>query len=130
MGQDELLAEPTPPERSNYTGLLIGASTLPVFVLFWILGKEKMGLTLCLILIVAIFAVKFRWRLRKHVWFWAAVVVLLLLHMPLLILVHWPKGWTPAVVMIPFGYADYGIYIGVIALAEKVMIKPSPTETA
>lgn len=86
---------PKPKEPVDYTGLKIGLVLAPVFFLFVLLGNADMGLTVCIVLAVIIFAVKLRWNLRKHVWFWAIIALILALHVPLFLVVRWPQGKGP-----------------------------------
>ena len=114
----------------DYTGLKIGAALLPVFFLVTYLANADMGLTVCIIVGVTIFAVKLRWHRRKHVWFWTVVVLVLAVHLPLLFRVRWPQGKGPTLFYtMPFGIIDFLIFSGVLSLAEKLFLKdPSPDD--
>src|SRR5487761_577288 len=81
---------PKEKKPTDYTGLIIGAILIPVFLLFAFLGKKDMGLTVCIVLAVTIIAIKLRWNLRKHVWFWLTIAFILMLHIPLFVIVRWP----------------------------------------
>lgn len=112
---------PDPPPPVDYTGLKILAVVAPLFFLFVFLGKREMGLTVCIVLGLIIFAIKLRWNLRKHVWFWATIVLVLALHVPLFFIIHWPHTNAPTIAYtMPFGIADFLIMLGAIGLAEKI----------
>lgn len=112
---------PKPKEPVDYTGLKIGLVLAPVFFLFVLLGNADMGLTVCIVLAVIIFAVKLRWNLRKHVWFWAIIALILALHVPLFLVVRWPQGKGPTLFYtMPLGIADFLIISGALDLAERL----------
>jgi hypothetical protein len=115
---------PKAKERTDYTGLKIGAILLPVFFLFVFLGNADMGLTVVIVLGMIIIAIKLRWNLRNHVWFWATIVFILALHVPLCFIVRWPEGKGPTIsYTMPFAIADFLIISGALWLAEKVFLK-------
>lgn len=69
-------------------------------------------------------AIKFRWPLRKHLWFWAIIAFILALHIPLVLMVRWPKGNVPTLFYtMPLGIADFMIIYGVLGLAERFFSK-------
>jgi len=116
--------EDTPPSRrepTDYTGPIIVAMLAPVFLLFIYLGNADMGLAVCIVLGMAIIAIRLRWKLRKHVWFWAIIIVILGLHIPLVSIVRWPQGNVPTLVYtMPIGIADFLIILGAVRLGEKL----------
>jgi hypothetical protein len=75
-------------EPTDYTGLIIVAMLAPVFLVFVNLDKADMGLAVCIVLGMAMIAIRLRWKLRKHVWFWAIIVFLLAVQTPLLSIVR------------------------------------------
>src|ERR1700733_11360657 len=89
----------TPKEKSpaDWSGTIIAAMLAPLFFFFIYLGKAEMGFRVCLLLGMAILAVKLRWKLRKYVWFWATIILIVLLHIPLIFLVHWPQSNVPTI---------------------------------
>jgi hypothetical protein len=123
MTSDTLKKKPT-----DYSGVIIGAILVPVLVLFIHLGKQDMGESVCIVLGMMMLAIRIRWDLRTHLWFWGIVVLLFVLHIPLFILVRWPRGWTPAIAMLPIGVADCLIIVGVVRFVEKFIVKSSPRE--
>jgi hypothetical protein len=67
-----------------------------------------------------VLAVWWRWELRNRLWFWATVVAVVALHMPLILLVHWTRGWTPAVVAMPFCWVDLLLILRILNLGERL----------
>jgi hypothetical protein len=53
-------------------------------------GKQDLGLGVCVCLMGILLAVKLRWDLRTKPWFWGVVVLVLALNMPLIVMVKWP----------------------------------------
>ena len=117
---------PKAKKPTDYTGLKIGAILAPVLLLFIYLGKADMGLAVFIVLGVMMVAIKIRWNLRKHVWFWGVIVFILAVHVPLFVLVRWPKGNLPTIVYtLPIGIADFLIVLGAVGLAEKLFSNDS-----
>lgn len=110
-------------KRRDWSGAIIGLSMGPIILYFNHLGKQDLGESIAVGLATIMVCVRIRWDLRKHAWFWAVIGALLAAHVPLLFLVHWPKGWTPAVVIMPFAAVDALIILGVLHLAANVMGK-------
>ncbi len=124
------MAETTKRKRTDYTGVIIGAIVTPVYILFWLYGKEELGRSAAIVLAMTMIAVRVRWDLRKRLWFWAIILSLLALHVPLLFLFRWPHGyhgWLPAVGTLPIGLADVLIILGAVRLVEKLLVKSPPT---
>jgi hypothetical protein len=125
------MAETTEQKRTDYTGVIIAAILLPVFLLFYFLGQEEMGRSVFIVLGMTMIAIRVRWDLRKRFWFWAIIVVLLLLHVPLLFIFRWPRGfhgWLPAIGTLPVGLADLLIILGAVRFVEKFIVKSPPPE--
>ncbi len=110
---------PKEKEPVDYTGLKLGAMLLPVFFLITFLYNADVGLAAYMVLGVMVFAVKLRWYLRKHAWFWAIIAVILALHVPLLLMVQWPKNAPTILYAMPIGIADFLIISGALGLAER-----------
>jgi len=120
-------------KRTDYTGVIIAAILVPVFLVFYFLGMEELGRSVFIVLGMTMLAIRVRWDLRKHIWFWAIIVVLLLLHIPLLFIFRWPHGfhgWLPAIGTLPIGLADLLIILGAVRLVEKFIVKSPPAEEA
>ena len=113
-------------DPTDYTGLIIGVSLLPVLAIFLYFAKVDLGLTVVIVLGAIVFAIKIRWNLRKHVWFWATIILILALHVPLFFIVRWPFGRVPTIAYtMPFGIADFLIILGALGLAEKLFSRDS-----
>ena len=123
MFDDEPRKEEKP---TDYTGLIIVAMLAPVFFLFVYCDKPDMGLATCIVLGMAMIAVRLRWKLRKHFWFWAIIVSILAVQVPLLSIVRWPQGRTPTLVYtLPVGIVEFLLIMGAIGLGEKLFSKGS-----
>jgi|SRR5579872_6888597 len=117
---------PKPKEPTDYTGLKIGAMSLPVFFLVAFFINADAGLAASIVSCVILFAIKLRWHLRKHIWFWVIIAIILALHVPLLLMVRWPQGNAPTLFYtMPIGIADFVIISGALRLAEKLFLKDS-----
>jgi hypothetical protein len=117
---------PKEKQPTDYTGPVIVAMLLPVFVLFVYLGNADLGLTAMIVLGMIMCAVKIRWNLRKYVWFWATIILILALHVPLFFIIRWPQGKVPTIAYtLPLGFADFFIILGALGLAEKLFSKDS-----
>jgi hypothetical protein len=108
-------------KRTDWSGVIIGLLILPVLVLFTHFGRDDLGRSVGFDLGAILVAVRMRWDLRNHWWFWGAIVLMFTLHIPLYFLIHWPKGWIPAIAVVPFAYADYLITMGAVLLVEKIV---------
>ncbi|MGA9389921.1 MAG: hypothetical protein WBV69_05700 [Candidatus Sulfotelmatobacter sp.] len=112
---------PKAKEPTDYTGLKIGAMSLPVFFLVTLLRNADAGLAASIVSVAILFAIKIRWKLRKHIWFWAIIAIILALHVPLVFMVRWPQGNAPTLFYtMPVGIADFLIILGAVGAAEKL----------
>jgi cell division protein FtsW (lipid II flippase) len=119
----------SPKQPKDYTGLIIGAALLPVFIVFAEFDKPDMGLAACIVLVGIILAVKIHWKWRRHIWFWTTVVFILVLHAPLVLKLQLPHDKTPIrAYATPFGIADFLIISGALRLAERLFSKDSPSD--
>jgi hypothetical protein len=110
--------------RADWTGTIIGALLVPVFFFFVYLGKAEMGFNACIVLGMAMLAIKLRWKLRKHAWFWVTIALILALHVPLLLIVRWPQTNIPTIALsLPLGIVYFLLISGAISLAERVLSK-------
>jgi hypothetical protein len=115
---------PKEKEPVDPTDLIIGVILGAVLLLFILLGKVDIGLTVCVILAAAIFAIKLHWDLRKHFWFWAIIAIILALHVPLVFMVRWPQGnMSIRVYVLPVAVVDFVIIWGALDLAERLFVK-------
>jgi len=114
---------PKEKKPTDYTGLKIGASLIPVFLLVAFFGNADMALTVWIVLGATIVAVKIRWDLRRHIWFWVTIALILALHVPLFFMVRWPQK-TPTIIYVkPIGFADFFIILGAVGLVERLFSK-------
>lgn len=112
---------PKEEKSTDYTGPIIVAMLAPVFFLFVYFDKADMGLGACIVLGMAMIAIRLHWKLRQHLWFWAIIVFILALHIPLLFVVRLPQGNVPTLAYtMPIGIADFLIISGAIRVGEKV----------
>jgi hypothetical protein len=121
----------TQKKPTDYTGVIIVALLLPVYLVFYFVGREELGRSVSVVLGMVMLAIKVRWDLRKRVWFWAIIVFVLLLHVPLLFVFRWPQGfhgWLPAIGTLPIGLADLLIILGAVQFVEKFMVKTPRAE--
>jgi hypothetical protein len=117
-------------KHTDFTGVIIGAILLPLYVLFVHLGKPDMGRSVFIFGGVALVTIRVFWKLRGRLWFWGAITLLLALHVPLILFIRWPSGWIPAIGMLPIAALDFAIDLGVIRLVEKLIVKFPSTEEA
>ena len=128
LGQNEQQA---PKKPTDYTGVIIVAILLPLFLVFYFLGMEEMGLSVFIVLGMTMLAIRVRWDLRKRIWFWAIIVGLLLLHVPLLLSFDGRAVSMPGylrLVLYFIGFASLLIVLGAVRLVEKFVVKSPPTE--
>jgi len=111
-------------EPVDYSGLIIGLTLAPVFLLVTYLRDADTALSVFVVLGMTLFAVKLRWYLRKRVWFWAIIVLILALHAPLVLFFHWPHGNVPMrFYVMPIGIVDFFIIIVAVDTADRIFSK-------
>jgi hypothetical protein len=74
-------------------------------------------------------AIALRRKLRRHVWLWITMIFLATLHLPLILFIPWTTKWIPAVVITPFGIADWYVMLWVLSVVGKFMERPKASET-
>jgi hypothetical protein len=107
-------------KATDYTGVIIGIILLPVILLSVHLHQESLGRSVSICLGALMVGIRIRWDLRSRVWFWGVVVLMFVLNVPLFLLIQWPHGWVPAVVMLPVALVDCLIFLGTVRLVEKL----------
>ena len=107
-------------KATDYTGVIIGIILLPVILLSVHLHQESLGRSVCVCLGALMVGIRIRWDLRSHFWFWGIIVLFFALHVPLFLLIRWPRGWIPAVVMLPVALVDCLIFLGVVRVVERL----------
>jgi hypothetical protein len=120
--------EPKKEEPTNYTGVFIGLITLPALIYFDHIGQPGMGLKVSISLGMLLFAIGVRWELRKRIWFWVVIVAVLALHFLLVRMVPWPHMTVNRITLLPIGFADLMLDLGIIAFVEKFIVKAVPID--
>jgi hypothetical protein len=113
---------------TNYTGVIIGLIALPLLVFFTHIGKPEMGLYAFISAVSMLFVVGIRWNLRGHFWFWATLVLVLLLHVLVVFLAPFPRIMVNRITLLPIGFADFLITLGVVRSVEKLIVKAHPSD--
>lgn len=111
------------PKPIGYVGVIAAAIAIGVMSLFNFFGEPQVGLaaaisTNSLLLIVAIC-----WHLKKEWWFWTVIASVCVIHVPIVIEYRWVYQWTPGFAMLPIALVDFGLTIGAVRLAEKIVKK-------
>ena len=123
------MADPEEQVPSDGSFVLVAAAfTLSVFLLFRQFGRVDLALPICICLGGVLFAVRMRWDLRRRFWFWATLVLVLLLHVPLIIMVPFPRITVNRITLLPFGVADFLIFFGAVRLVERLIVKSPPAD--
>jgi hypothetical protein len=127
------VAKESMPEGDQLT--LSWKSLLPIFVgalliglLFNYLHKSTLERPTGLSIVVVAFAVAMKWELRSRIWFWTAMAIFVSLHVLLILIIPWPTGWIPAIVMIPIGLADLYVMLAILSVVGKFVDGQSPSE--
>jgi len=129
FNEDKTEAQGSDKEKpTDYTGLIMAAATLPVLIFFTYIGKTELGLNLGICLFDSMVAVKLRWYLRKRIWFWVVIVLVLALHVPLVLIIHWPHEWVSKFALLPIGFADCMITLGIIGFVQKFIVRDAPSD--
>ena len=115
-------------KKTDYTGLIAAAATLPLLLYFRHIGKFDLGLNIGICLGVNIIAIRFRWSLRRHVWFWLVMAFVVAAELPLVLMIHWPKEWVPGVALLPIALIVFIVAMGAVQVAEKLFGKPTSAE--
>jgi hypothetical protein len=110
-------------KHPDLTGLIIGLSMVPVYILFASLGRQDLALSACVVSIPISLAVRIHWDLRKRIWFWAVMAIILALHASVIIHFQWPRRWLPGMALLPVALADFLITMGVIRVAQMLTEK-------
>lgn len=116
-------------KSGGYLALIIFACTLPVLLFFTYIGKTDLGLNIGICLFVNVVAVGMCWDLRRRWWFWAVIVLVLALHVPVVLMIHWPKNvWVSKFTLLPIGLADLGIAVGIVRFVQKFIVRYVPRD--
>jgi hypothetical protein len=112
------MVDQTKKRSRDYTGLIIAVILSPVALFFIHEDKEDLGRSVCIALGSLMVGIRVRWYLRRHLWFWGAVCLALILQAPMLF-IHWPAGWVPAIVMLPYALVDCVLFLALVQFLEK-----------
>lgn len=122
-------AKNQPRNGRDWTGPIIVLAVSPVAFLLLYLGRPDLARSSAIGLGMILLAIRIRWDLRGHWWFWATIAFVAALHVPLLTVIRWPSGWTPAVEILPFAVIDFFVIVGSVHGVEKLVQRtksPSP----
>jgi hypothetical protein len=108
--------------------LAIFLGALLIGLLFNYLGKAALERPTGLSIVVVAFAVAMKWELRWRIWFWVTTAVFMALHVLLILLIAWPTGWIPAIVMFPIGLADLYAMLAILSIVGKLVERPKTSE--
>jgi len=103
--------------KSAYLALLC---SLPVLLVFALLGDWHTGIGAAICCGLVILVVMVRWDLRKRWWFWAVILFGVALQVPIVLLVPWANRGLTGISVLPLGALDYGVVYGCVKLAEKM----------
>jgi hypothetical protein len=115
-----MMTEQREKKATDYTGVIIAIILLPVILLSVHLHQESLGRSVCICLGSLMVGIRIRWDLRRRIWFWGIVILMLGLNVPLFLLVQWPHGWVPAVVMLPVALVDCLLFLGIVRVVESL----------
>jgi hypothetical protein len=101
--------------------LMVIACVFPLFVVFLVLGKPILGVSICVCAAVVLTALRTTWDLREHYWYWAAVVVSIMIQPLFIIYVPWSNHAYRGTALLPFGMLDYLLVWGCIKITQKIM---------
>jgi Ca2+/Na+ antiporter len=107
---------------------VIGGIALLVSILVWNFADHDMARTVFFCLVAILVAIGICWDLRKHIWFWPVVVLIAALHMPVVLMVHWPHYWIPGIALVPIGFVDVLIMVGIIRFVQKFIVREGPPD--
>ncbi len=120
--------EPKEQRATDYSGVIIGAITLPVLMLFHYLGKFDMGLSVTVCLGMNLLSIRLRWELKRCVWFWTVAVLAFALEVPLALMIQWHQITINRITLLPIGIAALLITLGSVKFAEKFIVKYVPPD--
>ena len=113
----------------SWKGLLaIFLGALLIGLLFNYLGKSALERPTGVSIAIVAFAVAMKWELRSRIWFGTAMAIFVAFHVLLVLIIPWPAGWIPAIVMIPIGLADLYVMLGILSIVGKLMASPKISE--
>ena len=93
----------------------------PLFFLFALQGDPGRGRAAMFSAAVIILAIRSRWDLSQHIWFWTTVAAIVGLHVPLVLLTHWPEASYPGFTLLLPAALDYAAIYGLMKVVERAM---------
>ena len=113
----------SPRKLTAKAAYLILLCSLPILIVFAILGKVWMGFGAWICSGLVMLVVRARWDLRKHIWFWVTIVSCELLQIPIILLIPWNNRSLTWFSFLPVAVLDYGMVYGCVRLVEKMLRK-------
>src|ERR1700734_2050860 len=101
---------------------------MPLPWLFDHFGRLNLMLPIWNSVAVLGFMLALKWKLRRHAWFWITMAVVAALHVPLVLLVHWPTIWVPALSIAAMDSGDLIVMLAVLAAVRKLVDGPEAAE--
>jgi hypothetical protein len=127
--QDSEEEKPSEEESSSGNGFfLLAAMILVVFLVVNHIAGAGIALSTTLCFATILVAVLMCWDLRGRVWFWGVIALVAALHVPLILMIHWPRQWVPGIVLMPIGVVDCVIIVRIVRFVQKSIVKDVPPE--
>lgn len=113
----------SPRKLTALAGYLILLCSLPILIVFAILGKIWIGFGAWICSGLVILVVRTRWDLRMHVWFWITIVFAELIQTPIVLLIPWNDQSLTWITFLPAAVLDYYLVYGCVRLVEKMLVR-------
>ena len=120
--------KPEEQKPTNYTGVIIGAAMLPVFLLFRHFGRVDLALPAFIYGGMILLAIGICWDSRARLWFWAVIIFVLVLHVFLLLKVPWPHFKASRISVLPIALVDLLGILGIIKFVQKFVVREAPAD--
>jgi len=111
----------SPRKLTAKAAYLILLCSLPILIVFAILGRVWIGFGAWICSGLVMLVVRARWDLRRHIWFWMIIIFGELLQIPIVFLMPWSNRSLTWFSFLPVAVLDYGIIFGCVRLVEKMM---------
>lgn len=120
----------SPRKLTAQAGYLILLCSLPILIVFAILGKIWIGFGAWICSGLVILVVRTRWDLRMHVWFWITIVFAELIQTPIVLLIPWNDRSLTWITFLPVAVLDYYLVYGCVRLVEKMLVRRDGVNSA